>query len=308
MSDADFMAMATGKADAMKLFGTGKLKISGDVMASQKLGFLKKLTPEMVLAQVEKRTGGSAGASAAAGAPPADIPAGMTPTSWDVFIAIRDHIERNPDLVDKVQTTFLFKIKNPDSAWTLDLKNGKGSVVEGAPPSADCTLEIAEGDFLDMTQGKSDPMKLFTTGKLKISGNVMASQKLGFLQKIDPAQAIEAVKKARAAGAAPTAAASGGSASSGAKAVDIFAAIEKRLASNPGLAAEVGAQLTFKVGDQVKTFELGASKATITIADADLADLAAGKTSARDLYQHGKLRVDGDVQVAHRLGFLKGLI
>jgi hypothetical protein len=26
------------------------------------------------------------------------------------------------------------------------------------------------------------------------------------------------------------------------------------------------------------------------------------------LYQHGKLRVDGDVSVAHRLGLLKGLL
>ena len=30
--------------------------------------------------------------------------------------------------------------------------------------------------------------------------------------------------------------------------------------------------------------------------------------SAKDLYQHGKLRVDGDVSVAHRLGLLKGLV
>src|SRR5262249_30909899 len=147
-------------------------------------------------------------------------------------------------LVEKVATTFLFKIKDPDSAWTLDLKNGKGSVVEGAPPSADCTLEIADADFLDMTSGKSDPMKLFTTGKLKISGNVMASQKLSFLQKIDPAQAMEAVKKARAAGNAPTAASTTAK-SSGANVGDIFAALDKRLASNPGLAAEVGAKLTF---------------------------------------------------------------
>jgi 3-hydroxyacyl-CoA dehydrogenase/3a,7a,12a-trihydroxy-5b-cholest-24-enoyl-CoA hydratase len=47
--------------------------------------------------------------------------------------------------------------------------------------------------------------------------------------------------------------------------------------------------------------------ATLTLTDADLAALAGGKASARDLYQHGKLRVDGDVSVAHRLGFLKGL-
>ena len=28
---------------------------------------------------------------------------------------------------------------------------------------------------------------------------------------------------------------------------------------------------------------------------------------ARDLYQHGKLRVDGDVRLAHKLGFFKDL-
>ncbi|MCA9677214.1 MAG: SDR family NAD(P)-dependent oxidoreductase, partial [Myxococcales bacterium] len=194
MSDPDFMAMATGKADAMKLFSTGKLKISGDVMASQKLGFLKKLTPEMVLAETDKRLGAGGGAAAAGGDAPA-AGGDETPTTWDVFIAIRDHVERNPELVGKVGTTYLFKVTNPDSAWTLDLKNGKGAVVEGVQGSPECTLEIAEADFIDMTTGKSDPMKLFTTGKLKISGNVMASQKLSFLQKIDPAHAREAVAK-----------------------------------------------------------------------------------------------------------------
>ena len=40
-----------------------------------------------------------------------------------------------------------------------------------------------------MTSGKADAMKLYMGGKLKISGDVMASQKLSFLQKIDPKQA-----------------------------------------------------------------------------------------------------------------------
>jgi 3-hydroxyacyl-CoA dehydrogenase/3a,7a,12a-trihydroxy-5b-cholest-24-enoyl-CoA hydratase len=44
----------------------------------------------------------------------------------------------------------------------------------------------------------------------------------------------------------------------------------------------------------------------LTIADGDLPALAAGKV--RELYQHGQLRVDGDISVAHRLGFLKGVI
>jgi len=242
------------------------------------------------------------------------------PTAWDVFVAIRDHVERNPALAEKVQTVFLFEIKDPDAAWTLDLKNGKGTVIEGARGTADCTLEIAEKDFLDMTTGKADAMKLFTTGKLKISGNVMASQKLSFLQKIDPEHAKAAVAKARAAGAAPTAAATSGGGGA-AKAPAIFAALDKRLVELPGLKDELRAVVRFRVTapEATWTVDLAAAKpvvvpgergdatATITIADADLAALAAGTTTAQDLYQHGKLRVDGDVGVAHRLGFLKGL-
>jgi len=45
-----------------------------------------------------------------------------------------------------------------------------------------------------------------------------------------------------------------------------------------------------------------------TVRDEDLAALARGTTDARSLYQHGKLRVDGDVRVAHRLGFLHKLV
>jgi len=318
LSDADFMAMATGQADAMKLFGSGKLKISGDVMASQKLGFLKKLTPEMVVAEMNKRLGAGGGASAAPAA--AAAPADQTPTTWDVFIAIRDHVERNPDLVAKIGTTYLFKVTNPDSAWLVDLKNGKGAVTEG-DGAAECTLEIAEADFIDMTTGKADAMKLFTTGKLKISGNVMASQKLTFLQKINPEHAMAAVAKARAAGQGPGKGGGAAAASKSAAAPKIFAALDKRFADNAGLAKEVGAVLVVKTTDPDSAWTIHAASATpsvtqgatagatatLTISDADLAALASGKASARDLYQHGKLRVDGDVSVAHRLGFLKGL-
>jgi 3-hydroxyacyl-CoA dehydrogenase/3a,7a,12a-trihydroxy-5b-cholest-24-enoyl-CoA hydratase len=308
MSDTDFMAMATGQADAMKLFSTGKLKITGDVMASQKLGFLKKLTPEMVLAEMKKRTGGSASAPATA------APANMAePSTTEVFAVIEDYLKSNPELAGKVGNVYLWKVGG--APWILDLKNGNGSVKAGEG-AADCTLEISERDFLDMTQGKADAMKLFTTGKLKISGNVMASQKLEFLRKMDPARAIEVVAKLRG-GAAPAASAPKAAATATApaerQAKKIFAALTKRLADNPSLAKEVRANVVFDVDGERMSFDLGAKDpkvvdATLTIGDADFAALASGKANAKSLYQHGKLRVDGDVSVAHRLGLLKGLI
>ena len=165
-----------------------------------------------------------------------------------------------------------------------------------------------------MTQGKADPMKLFTSGKLKISGNIMASQKLNFLSKMDPSKAIEVIakKKGMGGGAAPAkaaAAAAPAAAKTDPNAPKFFAALDKRLAENKQLAAEVRANLTFEVKDPdaSKSFELGgSSKTVLTIADADLPALAAG--NIKSLYQHGKVRIDGDISVAHRLGFLKGVI
>jgi 3-hydroxyacyl-CoA dehydrogenase/3a,7a,12a-trihydroxy-5b-cholest-24-enoyl-CoA hydratase len=320
MSDADFMAMATGQADAMKLFSSGKLKITGDVMASQKLGFLKKLTPDMVFAEMNKRLGAGGGAPAAAAAP--DAAGEYQPTAADVFIVIADHLARNPEMVGKVGAVFLFKIKDPDASWTVDLKNGKGAVTDGGT-TADCTLEISEKDFLDMTTGKSDPMKLFTGGKLRISGNVMLSQKLDFLSKIPQDQARAAVMKVRggapAAKAAPAAAAA---APKSAQAPAVFAALGKRLAAHPELRGEIQAVIVFKVTEPAGAWTIDGTGAvavvtdgaaphattTVTIKDADLHALASGAASAKDLYMHGTLRVDGDVGVAHRLGFLKGLV
>ena len=307
MSDADFMAMATGQADAMKLFGTGKLKISGDVMASQKLGFLKKITPEMVLAETQKRSGGAAPAAAATSAVPADY----TPTTEDAFAVIEEFLGQNPDLSAKVGVVYQWKVGS--KAYLLDLKSTPGKVVVGEG-AAECTLELSEGDFLDLTQGKADPMKLFTTGKLKISGNIMASQKLSFLSKMDPSKAIEVIMKRRglAGGAAPATAPTAAATAHGHA---LLGAMAKRLAENPGLKQEVRANVQLKITnpDLSHTFDLGGADpkridATLTIADADLPALAGAKADPRSLFQHGKLRIDGDASVANRLGVFKALI
>ncbi len=304
ISDADFMDMATGKADAMKLFSSGKLKISGDVMASQKLGFLKKLTPEMVLAETKRRSGGAPQAAAAS------VPADYTPTTEEAFDVIQEFLNQNPSVTEKVGVVYGWKVG--DKQYTLDLKSVPGKVTAGGG-AAECTLELAEEDFLAMTQGKADPMKLFTSGKLKISGNIMASQKLNFLSKMDPSKAIEVIAKKRGlaggAAAAPAAAAAP-KPSAEANAPKFFAALAKRVGESKALASEVRGKITFNVTgpDATQTFDLGGGDVatTLTIADADLPGLAAGNT--KSLYQHGKLKVDGDVTVAHRLGFLKGLV
>jgi (3R)-3-hydroxyacyl-CoA dehydrogenase / 3a,7a,12a-trihydroxy-5b-cholest-24-enoyl-CoA hydratase / enoyl-CoA hydratase 2 len=152
-----------------------------------------------------------------------------------------------------------------------------------------------------------------------VSGNVMASQKLAFLQKIDP----RLLSEAAAAPAATAPAAKPAAAPKAAQSGTIFAALGERLKADAkavnGLAGQV---LQFKVtapeaswvldlSGKAPKLEQGSSdkaSATFGIADADLAALASGKAGVRDLYQHGKLRVDGDVKLARELGFLNKLI
>jgi 3-hydroxyacyl-CoA dehydrogenase/3a,7a,12a-trihydroxy-5b-cholest-24-enoyl-CoA hydratase len=307
LSDADFMAMCTGKANPMKLFTSGKLKISGDVMASQKLDFLQKMDPADVLDALKARTGGGAPAAAAAPAAP------KGPSSADVFAAIGLYLKANPDVGAKVAKVYQFKLSNPASTWTLDLKANAVNPGETAKP--ECTLDLSDEDFMAMTAGKANPMKLFTSGKLKITGDVMASQKLDFLQKIDRAAMEASLAKSKPAAAAEAPAKTAEPAKSAA-APGIFKALAERLAANPGLAAELGAVTVFTVtepdgqwsveGAAVTSGKAAGAQAFITLRDEDLRALAAGSADARSLYQHGKIRVDGDVHVAHRLGILKG--
>jgi 3-hydroxyacyl-CoA dehydrogenase/3a,7a,12a-trihydroxy-5b-cholest-24-enoyl-CoA hydratase len=195
-------------------------------------------------------------------------------------------------------------------------------VASGAVGKAACTLEISDADFMAMATGKVDAMKLFSTGKLKISGDVMASQKLGFLRKITPEMVGAEISRRRGVAAASPAAAAApapepapAARTAEPQAPKVFAALAKRLAAKPGLAQEVRATVKFDVKDPdlSHTLALGGADprkidAVCTISDADLAQLVSGNATPQKLYQQGKLRIDGDVAVGHRLGFLKGLI
>jgi (3R)-3-hydroxyacyl-CoA dehydrogenase / 3a,7a,12a-trihydroxy-5b-cholest-24-enoyl-CoA hydratase / enoyl-CoA hydratase 2 len=189
---------------------------------------------------------------------------------------------------------------------------------------------MSDANFMAMVKGEKDAQKMYFGGELKIGGDLMASQKLSFLQKMEPSHVEKAMKArlgggggaapAGAKGEAPAAAAAAPAAN--AAAPKVFEALEARLQKEPKLVDEVKAAVRFVVGDDAwlvdmrkapGTVQRDASKSAeadcvLTLADADLASLARGEVGAQALYQQGKMRADGDVTVAHRLGFLKNLI
>ena len=58
--------------------------------------------------------------------------------------------------------------------WHCVIVDQTCTVSEGAHDSPTTTIKMAAPDFLDLIGGKLNAMKAFTTGKLKISGDVMA--------------------------------------------------------------------------------------------------------------------------------------
>ena len=300
LTDADFVAMATGQADPMKLYMGGQLKISGDLMASQKLDFLQSIPAP------EPKARGAAAAAA-----PAE------PTSADAFIGIGVFVSRHPELVDQVGKVFAFELSEPDSVWTLDLKNAPGSVTPGTEVKADCTLGLTDADFMRMTSGEADPMKLYMDGALKISGDLMASQKLTFLQEVDPKEVADEVARIKAESSAPTVVAAP---KRQAAAPTIFEALKARLAETPAFAGRDGSLIRFDLSSPEGSWTVDlrgegsvsegpddGALTTLSLEDEHLAALASGATDARDLFQRGQLRIDGDIHLAHNLDFLDGL-
>jgi 3-hydroxyacyl-CoA dehydrogenase/3a,7a,12a-trihydroxy-5b-cholest-24-enoyl-CoA hydratase len=246
----------------------------------------------------------------------------VEPTSADIIAAIDQYLSENPAIAEKAQTVFQVKLTDPESLWTIDLEAGNAGSGETAKP--DCTLQLSEENYVALQRGEVDPMKLFAGGKLKVGGDMMATSKLEALGGM-PFDLVLEKAKARAGGGgdAPTATAPAAALEAREPlAPKLFEALGKRLEEQPSLADEVGAVLQFYVQDPdskwvvdlknhppaLKTGETDGATTTITIADADLAELSSGETTPQTLHQRGKLRVDGDMQPAHRLNFLKGLI
>lgn len=98
-----------------------------------------------------------------------------------IFENIQTKIDENPAKAKAVNGVFLYKIMKDGKVvkeWTLDLKNGKIHTGKADGVKIDTTLSVADGDLIEIATGKLNPQSAFMKGKLKITGNIMLTQKL----------------------------------------------------------------------------------------------------------------------------------
>jgi putative sterol carrier protein len=76
-----------------------------------------------------------------------------------------------------VDVVFQFSISGPGGGdWFVVVKDQTCTVQEGVHERPTTTLKMTAEDFLALVEGKLPAMQAFSTGKLKIEGNLMKSQ------------------------------------------------------------------------------------------------------------------------------------
>ncbi len=99
----------------------------------------------------------------------------------DVFAAMPGAFQAGAATTDVV---FQYCISGDGGGdWYAEIKGGGLTVAAGTHASPGCTLKMVAGDYLDLMNGKMNAMKAYTSGKLKIEGDLMKSQLLEKLFK-----------------------------------------------------------------------------------------------------------------------------
>jgi len=90
-----------------------------------------------------------------------------------------ERLQKKPDVVSKINAVYQFNITGPGGGhWSVDCTKPGGQVATGKVPTAKCTVNCADSDFLSIVNGKLNPQMAFMSGKLKIQGDMGLAMKL----------------------------------------------------------------------------------------------------------------------------------
>jgi 3-hydroxy-3-methylglutaryl CoA synthase/NAD(P)-dependent dehydrogenase (short-subunit alcohol dehydrogenase family)/putative sterol carrier protein len=89
-----------------------------------------------------------------------------------------------PEKAAGVNVVFQFAISGPGGGdWVVAVKDGTCRVEAGKAEKPTTTIIMADSDFLQLIEGKLDGMQAYSSGKLKVEGDLMKSQLIGKLFK-----------------------------------------------------------------------------------------------------------------------------
>ncbi|PIP40356.1 MAG: hypothetical protein COX19_05880 [Desulfobacterales bacterium CG23_combo_of_CG06-09_8_20_14_all_51_8] len=164
----DWIAITLGKLDGMTAFTSGKLKVEGDLgLLTKAAQFFKKYTPPKAAPEV---------------------------TVADIFGTMESRV--NPDGVKGITANYGYKITGTGGGeWTVCVADGNVKVKEGIH-DPNVTTTCAAKDWIAITLGKLDGMTAFTSGKLKVEGDLgLLTKATKFFKKYTPPAGDDAGEK-----------------------------------------------------------------------------------------------------------------
>ena len=160
ISARDWIDITLGKLDGMTAFSSGRLKVEGDMgLLTKATRFFKKYTPPQPAPEV---------------------------TVADIFGTMESRV--NPDGVKDITANYGYVITGSGGGnWTVSVRNGTVKVLEGLH-DPQVTTTISARDWIDITLGKLDGMTAFSSGRLKIEGDMgLLTKATRFFKKYTPA-------------------------------------------------------------------------------------------------------------------------
>jgi len=85
----------------------------------------------------------------------------------------------NPAAAGSMNKTLQWNITGEEAGvYALKIANGTCELIKGGVEKPDMTLTVADKDWLGIASGQLNAMTAFTSGKLKIAGDMMLAMKL----------------------------------------------------------------------------------------------------------------------------------
>ncbi len=120
--------------------------------------------------------------------------------SDDVFQLMKNYLStgEGKDLIKKVGGIFQIDILDKKGGkvvkqWTINLKDGQGSVSLGPHEKFNALFSVSDEDFFQICNGKLNPQMAFIQGKMKIKGSMSLASK--FTPELFPKPTPENIQK-----------------------------------------------------------------------------------------------------------------
>jgi len=99
----------------------------------------------------------------------------------EFFGSLEEKLKGSASKLSGLNCVYQFKVG--DASYNVAFADGKAKVAPGEVSVPNCTVTMAEPDFLDLVSGKLNGQMAFMTGKLKVAGDFGLALKLETLLK-----------------------------------------------------------------------------------------------------------------------------